>query len=130
MEPGMQFFTVHNIIEINKTQIREFGGLFGVRDSRLLDSAIANCQASFGGEYMFCTVPEIAACYAHGIIKNHPFVDGNKRTGMMTALLFFVKNNYNHTLSDYDIWHIGVSLATSELSQEKAAEIFVAAAAK
>jgi len=46
---------------------------------------------------------------------------------MMTVLLFFVKNNYNHTLSGYDIWHIGVSLATSELSQEKAAEIFAAA---
>ncbi|HXW86056.1 MAG TPA: type II toxin-antitoxin system death-on-curing family toxin [Candidatus Bathyarchaeia archaeon] len=130
MESDIRFFTAQDIVDINKTQIREFGGFFGIRDNRLLDSAVANCQATFGGEYMFCTVPDIAACYAHGIIKNHPFVDGNKRTGMATALLFFVKNGYDHGLSNYDIWHIGVGLATSEFSQEEVAKIFAAAAKK
>jgi len=73
MKFNIQFFAVEDIIEINKALIGGFGGLFGVRDSRLLDSAVANCQASFGGEYMFRTVPEMAACYAQGIIKNYPF---------------------------------------------------------
>lgn len=70
--------------------LSRFGGLDGLRDGGLLDSALARPMQllNYGSPSLF----DLAACYAHGIVKNHPFLDGNKRTGLMAAALFLELN--------------------------------------
>jgi len=118
------FLTIDEIVRINELHIALFGGRHGIRDFALLDSAVQRPQASFGGKFVYQEIYTMAAVYAHGIIKNHPFIDGNKRTGMAAALVFLNANDYEVTLSNDDVYDIGIDLATSEISYEVLAEIF------
>lgn len=89
---GPQPIPKHIVIAIHADQIERFGGMVGVRDEGLLDSALAQPFASFGGQDLYPSTPEKTARYGYGVIKNHPFADGNKRTG--TALIFaFLRGN-------------------------------------
>ena len=78
--------------EIHAEAIRQFGGLNGVRDDNLLASAVLTPQSSFGGKSPYADIVEIAAAYLFYICKNHPFVDGNKRTAMMAAIVLLRLN--------------------------------------
>jgi death-on-curing protein len=73
--------------------LRHFGGASGIRDEGLLSSALARPEQLF--HYEKASTFELAACYAHGIVKNHPFVDGNKRTGFVAAALFLEANGFS-----------------------------------
>lgn len=70
------------------------GGSGGVRDPILLDSAIAQPRATFGGEYLHGDLFLMASAYLYHIVKNHPFVDGNKRAGLAAALVFLDLNGH------------------------------------
>jgi death-on-curing protein len=72
--------------------LARFGGLAGVRDEGLLESALSRPQQAF--HYEHPTIFELAAAYAYGIVKNHPFMDGNKRSGLMAAALFLESNGW------------------------------------
>jgi len=100
-----------------------FGGIHGIRDFGLLDSVVKRPQASFGGNFAYKDIYTMAAVYAQGIIKTHPFIDGNKRTGMASAFVFLDVHDYEVMLSSDDVYDIGISLATSEISYEIFAEI-------
>ena len=78
--------------EIHAEVITQFGGLKGVRDENLLASAVLTPQSSFGGKSPYADIVEIAAAYLFYICKNHPFLDGNKRTALMTAIVFLRLN--------------------------------------
>lgn len=78
----------------------------------------------FGDTYIHEDIFEMAAAYAYHIIKNHPFIDGNKRTGMATAIMFLIWNEAPITLSDDTIVDLGVDIANSKLSKDKIAKIF------
>jgi len=80
------------IREIHAEVIKQFGGLKGVRDENLLASAVLTPQSSFGGKSPYSDIVEIAAAYLFYICKNHPFLDGNKRTAMMAAIVFLRLN--------------------------------------
>ena len=69
-------------------QLQFFGGSAGVRDLGLLESAMGNVEATFAGEYLHQTLHEMGAAYLYGTCRNHPFVDGNKRTAAAAALTF------------------------------------------
>ena len=69
-------------------QLAEFGGLDGIRDMGLLDSAIAQPRATFGGDFLHEDLFAMAAAYLFHMVKNHPFLDGNKRTGLLAATTF------------------------------------------
>ena len=86
MDP--KFLTLDDVIEIHGEMIARYGGSDGIRDKGLLESAVATPQASFGGDYVHTDVFEMAAAYLFHIVKNHPFIDGNKRTGAMAAFVF------------------------------------------
>ncbi len=75
------FLTLDEVIEIHRDMIERYGGSFGIRDEGLLESAVAMPQAGFGEQYLHADVFEMAAAYLFHIVRNHPFVDGNKRTG-------------------------------------------------
>jgi death-on-curing family protein len=88
------FLTINEVMEIHDEQIQLYGGESGVRDATLLDSALASPKAGAAGEYFHATVFEMAAAYLYHVVQNHPFVDGNKRTGLACAYLFLSINGY------------------------------------
>ncbi|MFM8631774.1 MAG: type II toxin-antitoxin system death-on-curing family toxin, partial [Betaproteobacteria bacterium] len=82
------FLTLEEVLEIHSTQLARFGGAAGVRDVGLLESALSQPQASFGGQYVHEDLFEMASAYLFHVVSNHPFVDGNKRAGLLSALVF------------------------------------------
>lgn len=84
------WITKEECLAFHHELIARFGGLGGIRDEGLLDSALARPQQLF--HYGEPTLIELAAAYAEGIVKNHPFLDGNKRSGLMAAALFLETN--------------------------------------
>jgi len=86
------FLTLDEVLGIHSDQIRTYGGGSGVRDLELLRSALAMPETTFDGEYLHPTVFEMAGAYLFHIARNHPFVDGNKRTALMCALVFLGLN--------------------------------------
>jgi len=89
--------------EIHAEVIKQFGGANGVRDENLLASAVLTPQSSFGGKSPYADTVEIAAAYLFYICKNHPFLDGNKRTAMMAAIVF-LRLNRIEPLPDSGQW--------------------------
>ena len=82
------FLTLDEVLAIHSDQIRQYGGASGIRDLSLLQSAIAMPETSFDGEYLHGNAFEMAAAYLYHISRDHPFLDGNKRTALMCALVF------------------------------------------
>ncbi len=88
------FLTVAEVLEIHADQLDAYGGIHGIRDQSLLESAVMTPQASFGGEYLHQDLFEMAAAYAFHIAENPPFLDGNKRTALVAALVFLDFNGF------------------------------------
>jgi death-on-curing protein len=86
------FLDVADVLLLHRRSIERFGGSDGVRDPNLLDSAVAQPRATFGGEYLHGDLFQMAAAYLFHLVKNHPFVDGNKRTGLAASLVFLDLN--------------------------------------
>lgn len=87
------FLTMPMVTYMHDFFVKQFGGSLGIRDQGLLESALMAPQATFNGAYLHKDIFSMAAAYAYGIIKNHPFIDGNKRTGITAALVFLRYNN-------------------------------------
>lgn len=81
-----EFVPLVDVIDIHQRQIERFGGLDGIRDEGLLESAVAQPQATFFGEFLHPTICDQASAYLYHIAKNHPFIDGNKRTAFATMM--------------------------------------------
>lgn len=86
------FLTLGEALAIHANQIEQYGGEPGLRDEGLLRSALAQPEASFGGEWLHTTLAEMAGAYLFHLVKNHAFVDGNKRTALVCALHFLSLN--------------------------------------
>ncbi len=86
------FLGVDEILEIHRDQIERYGGTTGVREMGLLQSAVAMPEAGAGGEYFHADLFEMAAAYLFHTLRNHPFVDGNKRVSAMAAFTFLRLN--------------------------------------
>lgn len=84
----VEFLTVEIVLALHARQLERFGGGAGLRDRGLLDSAVAQPEASFGGEYVHAGLYAMAAAYLFHIVSNHPFVDGNERVGLLAAQVF------------------------------------------
>ena len=91
MEP--LFLSLDEVLEIHRQQIELYGGASGVRDLSLLESAIAQPQASLSSEFLHASIPAMAAAYLFHICRNHPFVDGNKRVAASAAITFLTIGN-------------------------------------
>ncbi len=86
------FLSLGEVLEIHRDQIDRYGGHPGIRDIGLLQSALAMPAAGFGGRFLHTDLFEMAAAYLFHITQNHPFVDGNKRTGAVASLVFLSLN--------------------------------------
>ncbi|MBT9546135.1 MAG: type II toxin-antitoxin system death-on-curing family toxin [Candidatus Sericytochromatia bacterium] len=89
-----RFITYDQALRLHHHSIENYGGSHGLRDQGALESALAMPEAGFGGEYMHSSLFDKAAAYLYHIVKNHPFVDGNKRTGFGCANIFLRLNGY------------------------------------
>lgn len=90
-----RFISISQVLDIHQDEINSFGGTSGVRDEGLLDSALAQPQATFGGELLHPTIHEQAASYLYHLAMNHPFIDGNKRTAFAVMDTFITLNAYS-----------------------------------
>lgn len=88
----VSFLTLDDVLALHAGRIAQYGGSLGVRDLGLLESAIAVPCATFGGEYLDGSLSEMAAACLFHLVKNHPFIDGNKRTGLAAAIAFLGLN--------------------------------------
>ena len=103
------------ILAVHDEQLAEHGGLSGVRDNGLLESALARPEhlAAYGEP----DIAELAASYGYGIARNHPFIDGNKRTAFVAALLFLAFNHYSFKASDSDKVIVMLKVAAGEIAE-------------
>ncbi len=92
-ETEFRFLSLEDVLELHAMQLGSYGGATGIRAPDLLESAVMTPQASFGGQYVHSDVYEMAAAYAFHIAENQPFVDGNKRTALASALIFLDWHN-------------------------------------
>lgn len=91
----MNYLNINQVLAIYNEVMEQTGGSKGMRDIRLLESAVARPQMTFGQEDLYPDIFSKAAALGHSIISNHPFVDGNKRTGYMAIRLFLNINGYD-----------------------------------
>jgi death on curing protein len=87
------FLTTDEVLALHADQIARYGGSAGLRDAALLESAVAAPRASYAGAFLHGTLAEMAAAYLFHLVKNHPFVDGNKRVGLAAAIAFLGLND-------------------------------------
>ena len=104
------------ILAVQERLLAEHGGSAGIRDDALLESALGRPQNLF--VYGKPTLFDLAATYAHGIIKNHPFIDGNKRAGFMAAFLFLGRNGFDLVADEEDAYEQTLAVAEGTLDEK------------
>jgi death-on-curing protein len=113
------YLTVDIVREIHAEAIAKFGGANGVRDLALLESAVAAPQAAFGGQSPYSDFVEVAGAYLFYLCKNHPFIDGNKRTAL-GACIVFLRLNGIEPQADGPQWEeLILAVASSEVDREE-----------
>lgn len=103
------------ILAVHNRQLAEHGGARGVRDEGLLESALARPRNLFA--YGEGDVVALAAAYAYGIVRNHPFIDGSKRTSFVACELFLMANSHELAANDEECLAMMLSLAASEIDE-------------
>ncbi len=117
-----KFLTIEEILWLHDDQIASFGGTTGVRDLGLLDSALSQPKASFGGELLHPTIAEQAAAYLYHLAMNHPFVDGNKRTALASMEAFILANGYRLELTNNEVYELVLNVVEGYTSKVELAK--------
>jgi len=118
------FLSVAMVQQLHEDQIRRYGGGLGVREMGLLESAVAMPQAGSGKQYFHTDIFEMAAAYLFHLVKNHPFIDGNKRVGAMAAYAFLGLNRIEVTASAEDFGDLTLAVAEGKATKSAVAEFF------
>lgn len=120
----LTFLSLDEVLEIHADQIERYGGSEGVRDRAGLESAIAAPQATFGGQYLHRSVPAMAAAYLFHLCQNHPFIDGNKRTGANAAITFLLLNDWEPLFEEDELMAMVLSVASGAMNKPELIEVF------
>lgn len=115
------YLTVAQVLFIHDRMVKLFGGSHGVRDLGLVESAVARPQSSFGGEDLYPDIFSKAAALLQSLLKNHPFVDGNKRTAISSAGIFLKKNGWKLKNKHKEEVEFAVKVDNQNLSLEEIA---------
>jgi death-on-curing protein len=118
------FLALDEVIEIHSDQIKRYGGHSGIRDIELLKSAIAMPATSFGGDYLHTDIYEMAAAYLYHIVRNHPFIDGNKRTGAVASVVFLMMNGIEINADEDNFEKTVLSAAEGKIDKAVIARFF------
>ena len=120
----LTFLSVAMVQRIHEDQIHRYGGSLGVRELGLLESAVAMPQAGSGTQYFHTDIYEMAAAYLFHLVKNHPFVDGNKRVGAMAAYAFLGLNGIEVTATEEAFGDLTLAVAEGKTTKSAVAEFF------
>jgi death-on-curing protein len=118
------FLNLDEVVKLHDLLILKFGGHSGIRDIGLLDSALHQPKVKFGNKYLCNDIFEMSAAYMFHIIKNHPFIDGNKRTGIFTAINFL---EFNYCEINFDLesfYQLTIDVANSKINKKEITNFF------
>lgn len=115
----MRYLTLNEVLELYHRIVEQSGGSVGIHNLDALESALAQPRLTFGGEELYATLVEKAAALGFSLIKNHPFVDGNKRTGHAAMETFLVLNGYEIDASVDEQERVILQVASGELGREE-----------
>jgi len=116
------FLHLDEVLEIHRDQIERYGGTLGIREPELLQSAVSTPATQFGGQFLHRDIYEMAAAYLFHITQNRPFLDGNKRTGAVTALVFLGLNGIEIDAAEDDFEQLVRSVAQGQSDKPEIAE--------
>lgn len=119
-----EFLTVDEVIEIHCDQISRYGGLQGIRDRGLLESAVAMPSAAFEGGFLHSCQFDMAAALLFHITKNHPFLDGNKRVGTVAAIGFLMLNDVEIVATQDDLVNLVIAVAEGHSGKKRLRSFF------
>ena len=119
------FLDLDHIMRLHRSLIEHYGGVDGTRDVGLLHSAISMPQASYGGDYLHANLYEMAAAYLYHIVQNHPFIDGNKRTGSAAAIVFLAMNDIDIDNDEQGLVDLTLTVATGQAGKAEIADFFI-----
>jgi death on curing protein len=118
------FLTVEDVLLIHAYQVEHFGGDPAVLDRGLLESAVAQPQQSFAGEYLHPDLAAMAAAYLYHLVKNHAFADGNKRTGTQAGMVFLELNGFEPEYPVDETEQLVLGVAEGRVEKEEVAAFF------
>lgn len=118
------FLTLDEILSLHEDQVHRYGGSGGVRDLGLLQSAMGSVMATFGGSFLHESLFEMAAAYLFNICKNHPFIDGNKRTAVAASLTFLEMNGIEIDATEADFYDLVMGVAEGRVTKAAVAVFF------
>ncbi len=119
-----RFLNVEDVFTLQEMQLERYGGAVGIRDLKLLESAVMTPQASFGGVYVHTNIYQMAAAYAFHVAENQPFIDGNKRTALAAALVFLDWHRTELNDSDDELYDAMINLSQKSLNKAGLARLF------
>ena len=116
------FLSIEDVLELHEDQINRYGGSHGTRDLGLLLSAVEMPKASFGGEFLHADLYEMGSAYLFHIVRNHPFIDGNKRTGLAACIAFLGLNDLKLAADIDSLTNMVLDVAQGKLGKAAIAE--------
>src|SRR5580700_11411797 len=122
--------TIEDVLEAHEEQIRRHGGSPGVRDIGLLESAVNAAVATFGGQFLHDDLFDMAGAYLFYLVKNHAFIDGNKRAGLTAALVFLDLNGFGVPEEESVLTALVLDVACDRVSKGQVADYFRSHATK
>jgi len=118
------FLDLDQVMRLHASLIQRYGGTEGTRDVGLLQSAVAMPQMAYGGETLHADIFEMAAAYLYHIVQNHPFLDGNKRTGAAAAIVFLAMNDVQIEADEDGLVDLTLSVARGQSGKPEIADFF------
>ncbi len=115
------FLRVEDVFDIHTVQLRRFGGAVGVRDRAMLESAVAQPRVTVGGELAHADLFSMAAAYLFHLVQAHAFIDGNKRVGLLAALVFLEINGIVIEHDSETLYELTLSVAQGHVRKDEVA---------
>ena len=119
MRPQFVYLTLEQILVIHQDQIDRYGGSHGIRELALLESAAFRPQSTFSDQDLYSDLFDKAAALMHSLILNHPFIDGNKRTGTVATAGFLHFNGHDLKLTQKELVEISLLVESKKLDLEQ-----------
>lgn len=113
----MRYISAKEVIKIQEKLIKRYGGSYGIREMNLLNSSIESVFQTFDGEELYPNILDKIIQISYSLIKNHCFIDGNKRIGIMILLYLLEINEVKHNLTNEDLIEIGLKVASGEMDK-------------
>lgn len=118
----IRFLEKSTLLIFHEDQLRQYGGKSGIRDMGLLESALAQPEASFGGDYVHQDIFHMAAAYGYHICQNHPFFDGNKRTALIAMYMFLYVNGHRLMAGKKNLFAVMMGVAQGQIDKDSLAD--------